>query len=194
MGYPNFGRRDADWGWGEGPSAPKPPLRLNICSGTDIRDGWCNIDAVAWPSARRPPDVYWKAGERLPFPDDSADEIYCGYVFLHVRPNLHDALLTDIRRCMKRGARLVVCEVAMEILLPRWLANPSDKYLSGLVWGELGDFHGDDLAQWDSHNQGFTEASLREFMVRGGFPNVRRFYPHASGVWYDLSLETFKGA
>lgn len=169
-------------------------LRLNICAGTDIRDGdgWCNIDAVAWPSARRPPDVYWQAGERLPFPDNSADEAYCGYTFLHVRPNLHDALLADIRRCLKPGARLVVGEVDMSILLPRWLANPSDKYLSGLVWGEQGDVHGDKLAQWDSHNQGFTEASLREFLARGGFQCARRINIHASGVWFELTLECFK--
>lgn len=168
------------------------PLRLNIACGTDIRDGWCNIDAVSWPIARRPPDVYWQAGQPLPFPDASADGAYCGYLFLHVRPNLHDALLADIRRVLKPGARLVVGEIDYAILLPRWLANPSDPYLSGLVFGEQGDVHGDDMADWDKHNQGFTEGSLRAFLARGGFPDTRRIRVHSEAVWYELTLEAFR--
>jgi ubiquinone/menaquinone biosynthesis C-methylase UbiE len=168
------------------------PLKINIACGTDLRDGWVNIDAVAWPTARRPPDVYWKAGEPLPFPDESVNEAYCGYTFLHVRPNLHDALLADIRRVLKPNAKLVVGEVDMVELMLRWLAKPSDKYLSGLIWGEQGEAHGEEFAQWDSHNQGFTEQSLRELLARGGFRDAQRTKIHGGDVWYELTLEAFK--
>lgn len=167
-------------------------LRLNLASGTDIRDGWVNVDAVAWPSARRPPDAYWQAGQRLPFGDETADEVYAGYLFLHVEPLLHKSLLADIRRVMKPGAFLTVGEVDMAKLLPRWLDNPSDAYLSGLIWGEQGKDLGTDLARWDKHNQGFTEASLRAFIVSGGFPEPARINIHSPDVWYELTLETRK--
>lgn len=168
------------------------PVRLNLASGTDIRDGWINLDAVAWPIARRAPDLIWEAHQPIPFADNSVDEIYAGYLFLHVEPTRHDGLLADIRRVMKPGARLVVGEVDMAILLPRWLANPSDKYLSGLVWGEQGDVHGAELATWDKHNQGFTEASLVSFLARGGFKTSKRIQVHGPGVWYELTIETWK--
>lgn len=171
-------------------------LRLNLASGTDIKegDGWKNLDAVAWPLARRPPDVIWEAHQPIPFPDGCVDEIYAGYLFLHVEPSRHDGLLADIYRVMKPGGLLVVGEVDMDILLPRWLANPSDKYLSGLVWGEQGDIHGSDFAKWDKHNQGFTEQSLRLFLERGGFPNAQRISIHATAVFYELTLAVVKGS
>jgi ubiquinone/menaquinone biosynthesis C-methylase UbiE len=167
-------------------------LRLNLASGTDIRDGWHNLDAVAWPMARRPPDVFWEAHQPLPYADNVVDEIYAGYLFLHVEPTRHAGLLAEIRRVMKPGAVLVVGEVDMAILLPRWLANPSDGYLSGLVWGEQGSEHGAALATWDKHNQGFTEESLRAFLSRGGFKSITRVNVHGPLVWYELSLATHK--
>ena len=166
---------------------------LNLASGTDVRDPpWVNLDAVAWPLARRPPDVIWEAHQPIPFPDESVDGVYAGYLFLHVEPGCHAGLLAEIRRVMRRGAWLLVGEVDMAVLLPRWLADPSDKYLSGLVWGEQGDVHGADLAQWDKHNQGFTEASLRAFLASGGFRDAERVQLHDKGVWYELSLATRK--
>jgi SAM-dependent methyltransferase len=166
---------------------------LNLASGTDIKDPpWVNLDAVAWPTARRPPDVIWEAHQPLPFADETVDEIYAGYLFLHVEPGRHDGLLEDIRRVLRRGGRLVVGEVDMEILLPLWLRNPSDKYLSGLVWGEQGDVHGRDLAQWDKHNQGFTYGSLKSFLGRHGFAAVERVRIHDTAVFYELTLVATK--
>lgn len=167
-------------------------LRLNLASGTDIRDGWVNLDAVAWPIARRPPDAFWEARQDIPYESNQVDEIYAGYLFLHVEPDRHDGLLAECRRVLKPGGVLVVGEVDMAILLPRWLANPSDKYLSGLVWGEQGDVHGKELAKWDKHNQGFTEKSLREFLSRGGFKRAERIKVHSDAVWYELTLKTTK--
>lgn len=169
-------------------------LRLNLASGTDIRDGWVNLDAVAWPMARRAPDVIWEAHQPIPYADNSVDDVYAGYLFLHVEPSRHDGLLADIRRVLKPGGSLVVGEVDMAKLLPRWLESPSDKYLSGLVWGEQGDVHGSELAAWDTHNQGFTEASLRAFLSRGGFREATRIQVHDAAVWYELTLATRKEA
>lgn len=169
-------------------------IRLNLASGTDLKrgDGWLNLDAVSWKLASAPPDVYWNAKDPIPFPDESVDEIYAGYLFLHTSTNWHARMLTDIRRVMKKGARLVVGEVDMSILLPRWLANPSDKYLIGLTWGEGGTEHGEDMAAWDNHACGFVEGSLRALLASGGFTDARRIKVHGDAVWYELTMEAFR--
>lgn len=176
-------------------------LRLNIACGTDIRDGYVNIDVVKkWPLARRACDVLWdgESGAPLPFPDGSASEVYAGYLLLHLRPRHHDRVLLDIRRTLAPNGVLVISEVDMSVLMPRWLANPSDPYLSGLIWGEGGELPGvvnneqRALARYDDHRQGFTESSLREALKRNGFPVADRVRLHADGVWYELSLNARK--
>jgi len=115
-------------------------MRLNLASGTDIRDGWVNLDVVEkWPLARRGCDVVWDArSQAIPFPDGSANEIYAGYLLLHLAPHHHGRVLDDIRRVLRVGGRLVVGEVDMREVMRRWLADPRDARLAELVWGEQG--------------------------------------------------------
>jgi SAM-dependent methyltransferase len=175
-------------------------LRLNLASGTDIRrgNGWINLDVVPqWPPSPSgitypPCDVIWDAKDPIPFPDGSVDEIYAGYLFLHVRPFLHQALIAEIRRVLKPNARLVVGEVDMALVMPRWLADPSDRGVSELVWGEMGSTHGRELSQWDEHRWGWTESKLRSFLEDAGFVGIRRIRIHCEGVWYELTLEARK--
>jgi ubiquinone/menaquinone biosynthesis C-methylase UbiE len=170
-------------------------LRLNLASGTDIRDDWVNLDIVPrWPNTSRGCDVIWDArSDRLPYDDSTVDEVYAGYLFLHLAPNHHERVLNDIRRVMKPGARLVVGEVDMDCVLRRWLVNPLDKQATELIWGEQGDVHGASLAEFDKHCHGFTEQTLSRFLLRvfpGYFP--RRGYVHSPDVWYELTMDVIK--
>ncbi len=169
-------------------------LRLNLASGTDIKDGWVNLDVVPrWPLASRGCDVIWDARtDRLPYGDDSVDECYAGYLFLHLSPNHHKRVLADIRRVLRPGGVLTVGEVEMDEVLRRWIANPRDARLAELIWGEQGDVHGEDLAAFDKHCHGYTEETLREFLASGGFHNARRIQIHSSEVWYELTLQVMK--
>lgn len=170
-------------------------MKLNLASGTDLRPApWVNLDVVPrWPNTERGCDVVWDARTQpIPFPDGSADEVYAGYLFLHLAPHHHDRVLADIRRVMAPGARLVVGEVEMDEVMRRWLADPTDKRLAELIWGEQGDVHGANLADFDKHCHGFTTRSLADFLARGGFPAVRRISIHSRDVWYELTFETFK--
>lgn len=172
-------------------------MKLNLACGTDVRDGYVNVDVVKkWPLARRACDVLWdgESGDPLPFLDGTASEVYAGYLLLHLRPRHHDRVLRDIRRTLSPGGALVVSEVDMRILLPRWLEDPGSAYLSGLVWGEGGELPGKEdreqrsLAMFDDHKQGFTEDSLRALLARNGFSSAERVRLHADGVFYELSL------
>lgn len=180
-------------------------LRLNLASGTDLRDpsdGWLNLDIVPkWPSAARGCEITWDARkETIPFESGTVDEVVAGYLFLHTPPTHHDPLIREIYRVLKPGGRLEVGEADMAIVMPRWLANPDDRTASRMIWGEMGcdmdlkpdpDFY--EYADYDKHCQGFTEATLRSLLSRGGFTNeARRFKRHAAEVYYEMTLEVLK--
>lgn len=169
-------------------------MKLNLASGTDLKDGWINLDIVPkWPSATRGCEVIWDARKDLiPFPDSSVEEVYAGYLLLHLAPQHHARVLADIHRVMRREGRLVVGEVDMRVVMTRWMADPFNKNLSELIWGEQGDFHGADLAEFDKHCWGFTEDKLREFLHLSGFDRIGRINIHHPDVFYELTLECFK--
>jgi SAM-dependent methyltransferase len=175
-------------------------VKLNLASGTDLRPHpWVNLDIVhKWPLATRGCDVIWDARkDRIPFGDASVDEVYAGYLFLHLAPHHHARVLADIRRVLQPGGRLVVGEVEMDTVLSRWILNPSDSRLAELIWGEQGELPNANeeqrrLAEFDKHCAGFTERTLREFLARSGFGQARRIKVHSMEVWYELTLECFK--
>src|SRR5574343_910689 len=97
--------------------------RINLACGTDVREGWINFDIVKqWPRSSRPCDVIWDARkDRIDLPNDSVDEVYAGYLLLHIAPNFHDRVLRDIKRVMRNGALLRISEVDMKVVFLKWL-------------------------------------------------------------------------
>ena len=177
------------------------PIKLNLASGTDIRDGWFNLDVVKqWPNTRRGCDIVWDARtDHIPFFDNSVSEIYAGYLLLHLAPVYHEKVLKEIYRVLSPDGELVIGEVDMEILLKRWLDNPSDSYLSGLVWGEQGNLGGngdfrlnDTYSEFDKHCQGFTQKSLEDLLLKYRFCDFNRIKIHSEECWYELTIKTRK--
>jgi len=174
-------------------------LRLNLASGTDIRpasDGWVNLDVVPqWPGFP-PCDLVWDARkDRIPFPDESVDEVVAGYLLLHLAPYHHPRVLREIRRVMKPGAKLQVGEVDMDLALKRWLDDPYDKSAREMIWGEQGA-HEDprymEFAEFDKHCCGFTESTLTYLLAGYKFRHIQRVKIHAPEVWYELTMECVK--
>jgi predicted SAM-dependent methyltransferase len=168
-------------------------LRLNLASGTDIREFWTNLDAVRqWPGSK-PCDIVWDARkDAIPFMQDSVDEIYAGYLLLHLLRRYHFPVLADIRRVLKPGGMFRVGEVDMQAVMLRYLLSPTDPNLNELIWGEQGRVHGEDLAEFDTHNQGFTVDSLITLLAEAGFKDFKRVKVHGDAVWYELTLECTK--
>lgn len=169
-------------------------MKLNLASGTDIRDGWVNLDVVArWPGTARGCDVIWDARtDRIPFDDGTATEVYAGYLLLHLAPAHHEKVLAEIRRVMSDSAVLVVGEVDMDVVMRRFLEDPSNPSYSELIWGEQGVLHGEDLSSFDKHCQGFTQKSLVGLLEKSGFGSFSRINVHNAAVYYELTIRCSK--
>jgi hypothetical protein len=169
-------------------------MKLNLASGTDIRDGWINLDIVPkWPLARRGCDVIWDARkDKIPYDDGSANEIYAGYLFLHLAPRFHKPVVQEIHRVLSPTGVFMVGEVDMEIVMQRFLENPADIRCHELIWGEQGELSGDqkqfELAEFDKHCHGFTQDTLVSFLASAGFKYMERIRIHSPEVWYELTL------
>jgi SAM-dependent methyltransferase len=90
---------------------PNPPLyrspgagaqRLHLGCGTDIRQGWINLDARALPGVDVVADLDRCREVPLPFPDNSIDEFLANHVLEH----LHDPLgfMQELHRIARPGA------------------------------------------------------------------------------------------
>lgn len=165
-------------------------IKLNLASGTDIRDGWFNLDIVPkWDLAPRGCDIIWDARkDTIPFADNAADEIYAGYLLMHLAPKYHTSVLKEIHRVLSPTGVFTVGEVDMAIVMRMFLENPNDKRCHDLIWGEQGSIHGDSLAEFDKHCHGFTEASLQKTLVDHGFDQFQRISIHHPDVFYELTM------
>lgn len=174
--------------------------RLNLASGTDVRPGWTNLDVVKqWPGAP-PCDVIWDARrDAIPYPEASVDEIYAGYLLLHLAPMYHQKVLSEIWRVSKPDGKVVFGEVDMKLVMEHFLANPFDARTAELIWGEQGQACDSrpgegwmEYAEFDKHCHGFTESSLVETLKRAGFADFARIKVHSTAVWYELTIQCRK--
>jgi len=172
------------------------PIRLNLACGTSYfeGDGWKNLDVVPkWPCAERSCDIVWDARkDKLPFADATVDEVYAGFLLLHLAPKYHAPLLDDIRRVMIPGARFRIVEVDMPEVMKRYIENPFDTMLSELIWGEQGTMHGDLYEQYDKHCQGFTPATLQTLLAAHGFHGFSFGRNSNPGVFWEFTLTCVK--
>lgn len=77
-------------------------VKLNLGCGTDIREGWVNLDAVRLPGVDVVHDVRRLP---LPFPDEKFEEILCQDILEHIE---YIPVLKDIHRILKHRGRLVI--------------------------------------------------------------------------------------
>lgn len=167
---------------------------LNLACGTDVRDPpFINLDIVEkWPNAKRACDIVWDARrDKIPFPDNSVNHVYAGYLLLHLQLRYHPFVLSEILRVLKPSAAAIFREIDYAKLAPAWLADPSNPYLIGLMWGEQGTEHGEEFADADKHCTGFTLESLAKTLMGAGFRAWRPMTDN-SDVFYDLAIEVAK--
>ena len=82
---------------------PKLMLRLNLGCGDYPIKGWTNIDLVQLPGVDVVADVC-----KLPYDDNSVDEIYAGHILEHISIRETNSTLKEWHRVLKPQGRITV--------------------------------------------------------------------------------------
>jgi len=76
--------------------------RLNVGCGTDIREGWINLDSSKLPGVDIVANLDDCGRTPLPLADDTIEEFYCSHVLEHLRDAL--GFMQELHRIAKHGA------------------------------------------------------------------------------------------
>lgn len=77
-------------------------LKLNLGCGRACMPGWVNVDAVALPGVDVVADLDRCRRQRLPFADDSVDEMLLSHVLEHIEDTL--GVMQELHRIARAGA------------------------------------------------------------------------------------------
>lgn len=137
------------------------PLRLNIGGGERNPPGFTNFDIADGNDATK----------RMPFDDNSVDEIYTSHTLEHIHHSLHPQVLKEWVRVLKPGGTISIAVPDIDA----WIAE----YAQGKVgMATLRAFmHGDSLSPENHHVTLFNAETLRAAMRQVGIGNVREFEP-----------------
>lgn len=136
---------------------PEKIIKLNLGSGTTRYEGWKNVDF----DRKCKPD-YVANVKKLPFKDNSIDEIFASHILEHT--TIQDDVLKEWERVLKPNGRITIAVPDLFQLLAEYRAGIIDLiYFTATIYGakEFGK-------EWDkkahTHCQVFTPDMLLERM------------------------------
>lgn len=168
-------------------------MKLNVCSGARILDGYKNIDIVQ--TGQIPPDILCDALS-VPLPDGCADELMCVHGFEHFYRWQCDPLMNEWKRLLKPGGLLILelpdlikcCE---NIVAGYQVPGKHPDQLG--MWGAFGDPRLEN--EFMVHRWGWTPKTLRKFLKGHGFIEIidaeTKFHP-AGRIRRDMRIEARK--
>jgi hypothetical protein len=83
-------------------------MKLNIGCGNDIREGWLNVDAIAFDGAE-----VWNLTDRWPLDDGSVEEVRASHILEHFTAPQRCWVYNEMYRVMVPGAKATV-------IVPHW--------------------------------------------------------------------------
>jgi predicted SAM-dependent methyltransferase len=146
-------------------------MRLNVCCGSKVLDGYKNIDIAQ--TGDTPPDIMCNA-LAVPLPDECADEVMCIHGFEHFYLWDVEGLVEEWKRLLKPGGVLV-------LELPN-LVKCCANIVSGYqkvgkhpdqfgMWGLFGDPRTSN--PFMMHRWGWSPETLGAFLTKHGFVEVK---------------------
>lgn len=171
-------------------------MRLNVCCGRQILDGWTNVDVAPSPETKRAPDLLADA-KSIPLPDGCADELMVIHGFEHLYRWECDVALEEWKRLLKVGGKLILelpdlYKCCQNVLSGYTIFERNPDQFS--MWG----LYGDPRLQNPHmvHRWGWTPKTVRKIVQEHGFNNII----DASTQWHpmgrinrDMRIEALKG-
>jgi len=143
-------------------------MKLNLCCGDDVREGYINIDI-----RKIKPNVLVLDIEKdllKPFPNDSAEEIVVKDCAEHISWRRVEDLLKDIYRVLRKGGKLYMQVPDLEAIAKKVILNP-DFCFNGLCGWKAISFwvYGAQDYPENTHKVGFTIPTLKKLLESIGF-------------------------
>lgn len=171
-------------------------MRINFGSGKALLEGFYNVDAVRHPKAPRDPELIYemrfdggKLIEPMPLPDECADELCSFHVLEHFFRYDADAVISEWKRVLKIGGKLILELPNIEAAARNLLAGMSDQMS---MWPLYGDWsHG---SPYMMHRHGYTPKTVTALLAFHGFKNIEMMPPrtHRARANRDMRVEATK--
>jgi predicted SAM-dependent methyltransferase len=171
-------------------------MKINFACGRQTWDGWYCIDAVQSKKATRQVDLLHAFRfdkdvllNKLPIDDESADEIQSHHFIEHVYQWEAPAVISEFRRLLKPGGRLVLELPNIHCAAKNLLAGTEDQ-LS--MWSFYGDPRDRDL--YMCHRWGYTPATIESLLKNCGMRKIIFTKPqfHGKRTNRDMRVECLK--
>lgn len=143
-------------------------MKLNLCCGDDVREGYVNIDV-----RKTKPNVLVIDLERellRVFPDSSIDEIVARDCVEHISWRRVENLLRDIHRVLKPNGVLFMQVPDLEAIARKIILNPDFCYGDLCGWKAISYWvYGGQEYSENTHKAGFTIPTLKRLLESIGF-------------------------
>jgi len=143
-------------------------VKLNLCCGDDVREGYVNIDV-----RKTKPNVLVIDLERellRVFPDSSIDEIVARDCVEHISWRRVENLLRDIHRVLKPNGVLFMQVPDLEAIARKIILNPDFCYGDLCGWKAISYWvYGGQEYSENTHKAGFTIPTLKRLLESIGF-------------------------
>jgi predicted SAM-dependent methyltransferase len=169
-------------------------VRLNLGCGSDVRNGWVNVDK--FPANE---SVVQADFPILPFAENHADEVLLSHVLEHFGFKEGETLCREIFRVLRSGgvANIEVPDIAwccaqfLGAPEPNGYTDVTNDYNTNHRWGLFsmslwGDQHNDGLF----HKWGYTAHRLCYLLQHVGFSKVEVNYGFSHGVQVLVAMAT----
>jgi len=143
-------------------------MKLNLCCGDDVREGYINIDVR---KTKHNVLVLDLEKELLkPFPSNSAEEVIAKDCIEHISWRRVEDLLRDIHRVLKCNGRVYIQVPDLEAITKKVIFNPDFCFDILCGWKAISYFvYGGQDYEYNYHKSGFTIGTLRRLLESIGF-------------------------
>jgi SAM-dependent methyltransferase len=143
-------------------------VRLNLCCGDDVREGYINIDV-----RKTKPNVLIIDLEKdllRVFPNNSADEIIARDCVEHISWRRVEDLLRDIHRVLRCDGKLYIQVPDLEAIAKKVVLNPDFCFGALCGWKAISYWiYGGQDYEYNYHKSGFTISTLKRLLESIGF-------------------------